>query len=386
MTFNVQLASELMDEDDRDTARFFVGRDNERRDFKAALWRAEGKGPAVFRVYQGAPGCGKSSLVDKLREGKPKDVAFINVGLEHLASLAALTARVEEQIYAGSTGLQLAQLGVQTATSLAQMRTAGRALSNIIGQVKVNKAKLVLHMEEAHRIEDTGCDGLVQLHAQGLGVPTVALFTGLSHTTKRLGDITGMSRISANAIFNMSGLKQDECVASTRRMLDALEVEGSETEKRELAGLAAAQSLTWPQHLHWAQNALCRELLRTGGVLGDVDRDVIRERATRERESYYEQRLMNSVLALHPHLTATIVDSVRNERPSSEFQLRKTCRVEMEKADLTDDPEFDATPTMLANALVEKGVLEFKPGENHYAVPIPSMADWLRETYGDERR
>ncbi len=56
--FNRELADELLEDRDRDTARFFAGRDDEIQRFDAAVREAQRSKQAV-RFYLGAPGCGK---------------------------------------------------------------------------------------------------------------------------------------------------------------------------------------------------------------------------------------------------------------------------------------------------------------------------------------
>ena len=75
MGFDSELARALLEEVDRDTAAFFAGRRAEIQRFDEALrtveHRFEGNERALFLVYQGAPGCGKTSLVSHLRNARP---------------------------------------------------------------------------------------------------------------------------------------------------------------------------------------------------------------------------------------------------------------------------------------------------------------------------
>ena len=158
-------------------------------------------------------------------------------------------------------------------------------------------------------------------------------------------------------------------------MLDELGVVG-ESEKDRAARMAAALSYGWPQHLHCAQQALCRELLTTDGVLADVRFDRVQEESDQRRETYYERRLRGTVLNARRNLTAVVVDRVVKERPEDRIALADLCADEIERSGLADNPNFGATSGEFADALVEQGVLAFTP-DRHYDVAIPSMGRWL---------
>ena len=71
MRFDAPRAHQLLRQRDRDDAPFFAGRRAEIQRFDDALaevgGRREHDNAATFLVYQGAPGCGKTSLMHHLR-------------------------------------------------------------------------------------------------------------------------------------------------------------------------------------------------------------------------------------------------------------------------------------------------------------------------------
>lgn len=380
MAFNIQLAQELLQRRDRDTAPFFAGRQDEIRKFDAALRESEHGGEqAVFRIYQGAPGCGKTSLVDRLRRIRSEGVVFVDIRKRHLVSEDALVDRVRDALAdAGSTGTRIAATVLRAIGSRLRVQPVGDALGEVIVDKTVGRTKVALHMDEAQLIDHNEQPGLVRLHVYGLGVPTVCLFTGLSHTADRIGGIEGLSRLASNAVVNMGAMSEEECAESTSMMLDKLGVVGA---KPEAAQMVAALSHGWPQHLHGAQTALCRELLRTQGVLRDVNATEVRRESDRRRHEYYDKRLAGSVLGEWPALTAGVIARVRAERPATQPALTKVCRNELERQGLNNDPDFEVTPKEFAASLVERGVLSLTPGRR-YDVAIPSMAQWLGRLSG----
>lgn len=318
---------------------------------------------AVSRRYSAsikAPGCGKTSLVDHLRQIRSEDVLFVDIEKEHLAGKSPLASRVRDAAAAaGPTGA-----------------TTGDALGAAVLDKAVDKTEIVLHMDEAQLIDRTEQLTLVSLHTHGMGVPTVCLFTGLGHTARQIGSIEGLSRLGENVTVNMGAMSDAECAESTRMMLDELRTVGSESEKDRFTKMVATLSYGWPQHLHCAQQALCRELQRTDGALGEVSAARVRNESDRRRTTYYEGRLDGTVLADWPELTAAIVAGVMRERPSTTPALTKLCRDEVGRQGLSDDPDFDATPKGFAATLVERGVLAVS-SDRRYDVAIPSMARWL---------
>ena len=377
MTFNDELAQELLERRDRDTAPFFAGRHDEIRRFDAALRESEHGGEqAVFRIYQGAPGCGKTSLVGRLRQIRSEGVLFVDIRKRHLVSEDALVERVKDLVAdSGSTGTRIASTVLRAIGARLRVQPVGNALGEAVVDKAVGKTKVVLYMDEAQLIDHNEQPGLVRLHAYGLGVPAVCLFTGLSHTADRIGSVEGLSRLASNAVVNMGAMSEEDCVESTSMMLDELGVAGA---KWEAAQTVAALSHGWPQHLHGAQTALCRELLRTDGVLRDVDAALVRTESDRNRREYYDRRLSGSVLGEWPALTAGVVAKVRAEQPPTPPALAKLCRNEIERQGLDRDPDFEMPPREFAATLVERGVLS-RTSEGRYDVAIPSMVRWLAE-------
>ena len=378
MAFDEDLADLLLKEDDRDRARFFAGREEAIRQFDDAIDAAGEKEQAVFRVFQGAPGCGKTSLARHLRETRGDEVLFVGVLLKHLASDDALAERVRHAAAeAGSAGARVAAVALKTIGSRLRMQPAGDAMGNALVDKTFEKNKIVLHMDEAQTVDETARQTLVGLHAgEGLGVPTVFLFTGLSHTEGRLRSIRGLSRLADNAALNMGAMSEDECAQSTAAMLEEIDAAGTDNEKNAVASLVASLSYGWPQHLHCAQMALCRELKRTRGVLKEVATTRVRTESDSRRADYYRKRLADSVLDLRPDLTSSVVGSAMKERPAGRYNLVKLCRKRIEEHGLDNDPDFEASPGEFASALVERGVLSITQG-NRYDVAIPSMARWL---------
>ena len=90
MPFDAHLAYTIAHESDRDTARHFEGRGPEKREFRHALDNAQGHKAAQFRIFQGAPGCGKTSLANHLAEKRAHQSLFVQLDHNPIESLDAV--------------------------------------------------------------------------------------------------------------------------------------------------------------------------------------------------------------------------------------------------------------------------------------------------------
>ena len=374
MAFDEDLARELLEDRDRDHARFFAGRDEEIRSFDAAVREAGRSRQTVFRVFQGAPGAGKTSLLARLREIRSDEVLFVDVAKKHLADDGALAGRVRDA--AGSTATKIVSTVLKSIGSTLRMQPAGDALGGAVEDKTVEKSKIVLLMDEAHRVDESVGDVLVDLHTIGLGVPSVFAFAGLGHTASVIRNIRGLSRLARNAEVHMRPLDERDCVDSTRRMLDGCGAGGGTTRREHVARRVASMAFGWPQHLACAHAALARELIRTGGDVGSADLDAVARETAKARHEYYRRRLDGTVLDTYPEFTAATVAAVRRDGPEAPGHLWDLCDRMLDDARTAHPRLGKVSGEEFATALIEKGVLG-RAGNEPYDAAIPSMADWL---------
>ena len=376
MAFDADQALRLTRRRDRDTARFFAGRLAEIQRFDDALAdladRDEYDKAAEFIVYRGAPGCGKTSLVNHLKHERAEEALFVDIDLEHLASVDRLIGRVLQQASeAGSLGSKIGAKVEGALGTRLRLRNAAEDASDFVATRVAKGTKVVLHLDEAQEISRSERPGLLKLHTTGLVVPSVFVMTGLDHTVHSLGSLGGISRLSSNAVVKMGAMAEDECVESTLMMLDELDVPGAHCQKSETAGMIAALSFGWPHHLCGAQRALCGELLRTNGALEEVDAGRIGRASQRNRYDYYLGRLDHPILSKHRPVSLAVITKVAERRPESIGELGRLCREQMISAGWPDL----ADPEQFAYALVEKGAVSTGP-DGECEIPIPSMSDW----------
>ena len=269
-------------------------------------------------------------------------------------------------------------MALQAVASTLRAKEVGQELRDALTAKSVRDAVVVLHLDEAQTVAETEADVLRGLHRRGLGrLPTVCLFTGLSHTADRIRSLEGLSRLAKNAVVNMVPLTDEECAESTARMLRRLGIGSSGREGQEALAVVVGEASGWPQHLFCAQQALCRELLRADGNLDAVGLDRVRTETAADRRAYYEGRLGTGELARWPKLVAAVAVRVMHEHVRTEPELTKLGRRETTRLGLDEDEDFDVDPLDFVRQMVENGVLSRTPEERRYVVPIPSMETWL---------
>ncbi len=305
MAFNAALASRIEKGGDRDVAPYFAGREREMSHFDDALVEVDyKKKQTVFRVFQGAPGCGKTSLLHHLRETRreDQDLLFVEVdsALESRAEVlahvvdAALARPVRSGSLTESVRDALAKYSVGTVQSLGEIacvKNAGAALRSWQKDTALEDVTVVMTFDEAQNLNRRQVKTLAEMHKIGIGLPSVLLLAGLSHTYDVLSAPNAISRLVANAAMNMGAMTDEECAESTLAMLDELGPTGGAVERRALAERVARVSHSWPQHLNRAQQALCRELGRVNGDLGRVDFARVEHDSDEARAGYYNNRL-----------------------------------------------------------------------------------------------
>ena len=376
MQFDHALAQLIVEGGDRDDTLFFAGREVEIASFEAAVRQAQQFDKVEFRIFQGAPGCGKTSLAHHLRDSCAPGLAVIQVYEHDLASPDALVAAIYRGIIEGDPRSQQVLEGAGVIGALLRRGSAVDKIGDAAANRMLKQTHVALHMDEAQVLEKEQAPTLRWLHTGGLKIPAVFLFTGLSHTASHISGTKGLSRLADNAPVNMGRMSDAECRDSTRQMVDALNAVGSTAEREELIALVAEASFGWPQHLHCAQQELTRELESNQGLLREVDGATIRSACAARRARYYEDRLAGGALGGRVPLVKAVAATAVVEDVGHIDDLTDVCHREIKARGLHKRPRRPIDPVEFADALIEKGVFAFER-DGRLAIPIPSMATWL---------
>ena len=379
MTFDTELAHRILRQRDRDRTLFFAGRQAEIDSFDHALAEAADSCACVFRIFQGAPGCGKTSLAAHLRTLRD-EALFVSLFRKDLLSEGAVIDCIHVAVRrAQTTKAKAGEMALKSVSEWLKLKEARADINRLLIEHAYRNTSLVLHLDEAQELSQRHAEAVAWLHTGGLNMPAVCLFTGLSHTKSRIRNLGGMSRLAANAVVDVGRMSRGECVASTHAMLAELGAVGDAEQSKAAAAQVAELSLGWPQHLFRAQQALCRELVRTNGALGAVARETVSRESEQSRFDYYQARLDGSLLGEQPSLTAEVARAVANRRVRTLTELGDICERRIKRMKKTrrkiDADEF-------AQLMLEKGVVTYA-ANGDLDMAIPSMAAWLEDAYKD---
>ena len=404
MTEDNETSDELLKEialgEDRDVAPFFVGRRAEIAAFEGAVVASKAKAQTVFRIFQGAPGCGKTSLLTHLHATAPDHRVFVPlVDDDALTSTRAFASCIDAAVASDPaawakalgpvlrTAGKLGNLFVPGSSSVAEA-VAGSAekiattWNNEEAAKRLQNLELVLVCDEAQALNENHESVLRMLHKSGIqgGISSVLALAGLSHTAATLGEMEGLSaRLSQNAVVNMGMLDEAECVESTRMMLARCGVGGTDDQHEEAARLVGPMAHRWPQHLACAHAALANELIRVDRNLERIDFNAVNRETTAARHTYYGKRLANHPVLQDGPFTARLVGMVHETAIALDWKLAEVCEAALQHPDTPARLQARGDAEELAKAVVAKGIVGQMGDAEPYEACIPSMATWLGE-------
>ena len=393
---------EFVAERDRNAAWFFVGRKAEIDEIEetcALAFRRFRQGKVLAgatRLFQGAPGAGKTALFRHLQEKwAAADTAVAPLSLyvdaSALGDPSAIMAQIAETLDPGKgaefrrtatsggeakAGVLGIGVGGAWETSTAPPPPDFGALRSLF-PAETWTGPLCLLVDEVQTLTEHQGALIRPLHLAVDGLPIVPVLAGLATSQERLARQGGISRLSMGSVYTIGCLEPGQAAEAVRRMLDSFRIDAEDEDAERWAGLLERISDCWPQHLQNAMQALGESLLEVGGILAKVDEDAIVGRARALRLDAYKRRIspeMRDSIILVGHLMATVRDG----------GLRRHQVVDTIRARIGDRPEGSSarqlpegvSPTGLLNHLIHRGALQ--EGEDDRLVcPIPSFRLFL---------
>ena len=361
-----------LDADDRGPARYFHGRVQIRSSFDRRLKQAsESCGGTTFLI-QGAPGAGKSALLDVLsKQAQASKWHTVSIKARALYDVA-LTARLLEeknpqqiQRYVEAdarllkTGRISTEPGFLTVTEVLQ--NAHNSKRGIL--LVMDEAQTIAHRVGNEALEDT----LDAIHNGQIGRPVILLVGGLGLTKAAFGQL-GISRFQGNCLVNLGRLSPEPERAVVRDWLE--KGGGAQGDVTPWINAITQETDGWPQHIVSFAQPAAQVIRRHNGQMTTEGLTAVLEFGRKRKEEYYHNRgaeISSEDLALLGAYIQFRGRQMRWERHELIEVLDIVKRVEGKTAGGVLD-------TMLA-----KGVLA---GDNEeYHVPIPSMEDWLERRF-----
>ena len=361
---------------DRGPAKYFHGRKQILHDFKELLVRATQTKSGTTFLIQGAPGAGKTALLYECgkmaekRKWKTVDVnprALWNADeLRHSLSLGNIPEVKEAaaQIGAGPFVQADVKSELPRRTTLEILRS--------------RQGPLLLRLDEAQMLATTVhplppdplgiATGLLKaIHNGELKRPVILLVGGLGTTSDAFRGL-GISRFSRRCLVELGALSKEAEQAVLRDWLT--KDGGAKGDPTPWIDSIAQETHGWPQHiLSYVEPAL-DQLRADKRVMTPEGLHAVLEKGRGFRSEYYEHRAHG----FPEEERQSIARPFRNIPPGEGITLGEIM------ASLTQEYSEGKSEEIFRRALA-KGIIDARSGR--YAVPIPSMQDWLVSRYAD---
>ena len=349
------------------------------------LARSPGPLANLSTVIHGAPGSGKSELLEQLRAhagemNMDPPVAVVRGDAGTLTDAAAFGAavcealgerarkRLRDTFELEGGDIALGPLGLTVGRKDAPSPRSERALMREVAgglNAAANHPTIILAVDEAQgELRDAlkARESLVlSLHKGETGLKVLPIYAGLGNTADELQEC-GVSRLGDGKRRLMRRLPDSDVAAMADEALEAL---------TGLEGLAAVRWVDeiveyaqgWPMHLSHALRSVAERAAPDWSLDGGGFRDAMRD-AGRKRVRYYGDRLRRAEPELRPPMYAAWAGLFGNGNAAYAEDIAAALG-------LSDDDAYE-----LAGKAVAAGLLE-RTGMGEYISPIPSLADHI---------
>ena len=363
------------DIEDRGPAKYFHGRTEIINTFNSKLKRYQDKQRGTTFLIQGAPGAGKTALLDVLStHAKSKKWKVAKISIEDLytpASMAQSLGRsyTIDKEYALEAGIKYLKGGLVG-------RVAGDASSREILRHLAPEKGLILVLDEAQRLHKLPKDSEIRviasstldmIHNGDLGKPVMLLTAGLGTTEAAYGSL-GISRIEGDCTVRLGRLdKKSECAVIRDWLIEDGRAKG---DPQAWIQSIAEHAHGWPQHIISYIKPALKYLKSHNRSMTDEGLKFVLEEGAKYRETYYETRAHDIDEELREALAIAVMDV-----PPDKTTTKSAITSSLKKSGLTEKEAGK-----LFNQALEQGIIDQRKG-GRYAIPIPSFHTWLMDEY-----
>ncbi len=356
-------------------------------------------------VFQGAPGAGKSALMEEcmeaVRRHSTPEAPWVAVAMDpsSLESPLDVIEAVVGAANAESERLREMVSGTSVATMLDDLRDRGKKLYRELSErgggvfgVSVGgrrdegvsaggafrkaaqllgKYHIVVCVDEAQNTPVTSnTKGVMDcLHRDPQGIPLVAAFFGLSDTQSVLREC-GLSRFADERVVTLEPLPHDDSACAIRSAFDAYGFTGTQEDREVWVSELAELSQGWPQHINRVAVAAARVINDNGGRIDETLLEQALESCRKRKDAYYAGRLAAGFSRAWVYRSLALAAEEKGGELSYD-------RIEL----LTEEVRGKTGQSMddfLTNALHAGLLAPSRDIPDHYQIPIPSFGDYLR--------
>ena len=364
---------------DRGPAKYFHGREEIIDTFSSVLEFSREENEGTTFLIQGAPGAGKTALLDVLsRQAKSNGWEIADITIKNLYSPVSMAQSLGEAYVLNSEAALKA--GITFIEGGLVESVAGHASSEEILKRLAPENGLILVLDEAqrlHKIPDNSerhtvaSDTLEMIHNGKLESPVILLTAGLGTSESAYGSL-GISRIDVDCTVQLGRLDKESERAVIQDWLT--QAGGAAGDPSRWIDSIAEQAHGWPQHIISYIKPAVKFLISNHGKMTEKGLEFVHEKGNEYRLQYYDKRAHDIDEDYRQALAQAVVDvplDATTTRPAIISSLKNSGLAQKE-ADV-----------LFAQAL-EQGILD-KCKRGRYGIPIPSLHRWLMEEYGKEK-
>ena len=358
---------------DRGPAKYFHGRQTILDGFSALLKYASQKTWGTIFLIQGAPGAGKSALLYECeKHARAREWMVADIGLGSLWDPHKLL---------DSLGLGDKYKPAEKSKQFGFKSFFGWGYKSIRPQTTVKNIlkdgnqPLLLVLDEAQALGREGTpptnqrsdaiETLEVIHNGKLGRSVILLVAGLGTTADSFGSL-GISRFNRGCLVELGALDKE---AERAVIEDWLTKDGgAKGDPIPWIDEIAQQTHGWPQHILSYIEPAVERLDADNGIMTEVGLDAVLNAGRELQSEDYEQRARDFSRKQRCSLAKLIVDDPLGKGLDEEHILKF----------LTHEYGPEKASELLHKAL-HHGIMHKRRGR--YAVPIPSMQDWLVSGY-----
>ena len=361
--------------EDRGPAEYFHGRTEIINTFNSALKRYREKKRGSTFLIQGAPGAGKTALLDVLStQAKSADWKVADITIKNLHSPVSLAQSLGKSYtidkeYALQAGIKF--IGGGLVESVAGHASAEEILKHLAPEtgliLVLDEAQYLQNLKETPKEQILARDTLDVIHNGKVGRPVMLLTAGLGTTETAYGSL-GISRINGDCTVQLGRLdKKSECAVIRDWLIEEGRAKG---DPHTWIQSIAEQAHGWPQHIISYIKPALKYLESNNRFMTDEGLKFVLEKGAEYREMYYETRA-HDIDEDHRQALARAVMDVPTDKTTTKPAITSS----LKKSGLTKKEAGK-----LFNQALEQGIIDQRKG-GRYGIPIPSFHTWLVDEY-----
>ncbi len=384
---------------DRGYTHIFVGREAELQLIGSRISKLVDKrhshrpGADLTVVVQGAPGAGKSALLEKIEEDWPLGEKGKPVAIRIAASalklpMGELLAIISRQVNSDSAirrtlasfrSISVNPAGIANFTAdMDSSQPGGKSLTPII--LLFDEIQSVLADGVLEQSRECLRDNLELLHTGEHGVPIFPVYGGLANSADLLR-MAGLTRLAMGSELTLPGFRDDEMNELMMRFVDK-HLSSAKPSQAVIGCWSEAfrrDSQGWPMHCRNFLIALCKEIREKDWQPHEANLDTVRMYAQQLRFMYYAQR-MQGALDERFALVSRALEAMRRGAPKKRGQIVQLV-AKAHQDSLGEDSGWSPLPHGMTaeqafDAMLHSGIVQ-KTGKGKFSCPIPSLASYI---------